>query len=172
MITCQIIFEKKNNNNVFASFLLQKTKVIDVREKDGLPLPTEENDHHHHPSTNQSSTPEHQLEEWRAIARVLDRLFFIFYMIISPVVTMIFFGILIDQQIKCCCVELNVSGTRWKPIIPTKWRLSLMTLLSINPVLYMRFEKLDWTELMSVHSKINFVKLKMGISNFIQMTYN
>lgn len=97
MITCQIIFVKKKNNNVFASFLLQKTKVIDVREKDGLPLPTEENDHHHHPSTNQSSTPEHQLEEWRAIARVLDRLFFIFYMIISPVVTMIFFGILIDQ---------------------------------------------------------------------------
>jgi hypothetical protein len=42
--------------------------------------------------------PEQKLEEWRTLARVLDRLFFIIYMIISPIITVIYFGILVSQH--------------------------------------------------------------------------
>jgi hypothetical protein len=49
------------------------------------------------PKHNDVTDPEQILEEWRVLARVLDRLFFIFYMIISPLVTMVFFGILVCQ---------------------------------------------------------------------------
>lgn len=41
---------------------------------------------------------EQKLQEWRTLARVLDRLFFIIYMIISPIVTVIYFAILITQH--------------------------------------------------------------------------
>ncbi|XP_062588972.1 neuronal acetylcholine receptor subunit alpha-10-like [Saccostrea cucullata] len=40
---------------------------------------------------------EERQQEWRTLARVLDRLFFIFYMIISPTVTIVFFGLLVNQ---------------------------------------------------------------------------
>lgn len=38
------------------------------------------------------------LQEWRILARVLDRLFFIIYMIIFPIVTIVYFGILVNQH--------------------------------------------------------------------------
>ncbi|XP_061168790.1 neuronal acetylcholine receptor subunit alpha-10-like [Saccostrea echinata] len=47
--------------------------------------------------THDDMGAEERLEEWRALARVLDRLFFIFYMVISPTVTIVFFGILVNQ---------------------------------------------------------------------------
>ncbi|XP_062588977.1 neuronal acetylcholine receptor subunit alpha-10-like [Saccostrea cucullata] len=47
--------------------------------------------------TNKSTNSEQILEEWRNLARVLDRLFFIFYLVISLIVTIVFFGILVNQ---------------------------------------------------------------------------
>lgn len=71
-----------------------------------------------------------------------------------------------------------LRGTQriWNPLethntnqVEVKLNEPILVLTQFN---IMQFEKLDWTELMSVHSKINFIKLKMGISNFIQLTHN
>ncbi|XP_048754339.1 neuronal acetylcholine receptor subunit alpha-10-like isoform X2 [Ostrea edulis] len=49
------------------------------------------------PKADNVMDSEQKLEEWRTLARVLDRLFFILYMIISPLVTIAFFGALINN---------------------------------------------------------------------------
>jgi hypothetical protein len=47
---------------------------------------------------NDVMDPEQKLEEWRTLARVLDRLFFIVYITICPIVTLVYFGILQNQH--------------------------------------------------------------------------
>jgi hypothetical protein len=62
------------------------------------PLPKEAaNQSSVEPQTDHVTDRDQILEEWRTLARVLDRLFFILYMISSPVVTIVFFGILVNH---------------------------------------------------------------------------